>query len=223
MTANAATMTQAAPLTTDPVPDPRYAKLASEEQIQKVVASLERNGIRTIVASDRAAAVQAVLDLIPPGSTILDATSQTLVALGIPQALADSSKFQNLRPQLMQLRKDGQMDEGRRLGAAPDVVVGSVHALTENGQAVIASASGSQLGPYVFGAGRVVWVVGTQKIVPDLESAFQRIEHYTYPLENDRAKKVYGMPSFVAKLLVINREFQPGRITVVLLRENLGF
>jgi L-lactate utilization protein LutC len=211
-----------AALPAEPAPNPVYARLATEEQIQRTVAALEQNGIKTIIVESRPAAVKAILDLIPAGSSVLDAPSQTLLALGVPEALA-AAGFPSLRSELMRLRQENKLSEMRQHGASPDVVVGSVHALTENGQAVIASASGSQLGPYVSGAGKVIWVVGTQKIVPDLDTAFRRIQEYTYPLENERAKKAYGRGSFVSKLLVVNREFQPGRVTVVLLRENLGF
>jgi L-lactate utilization protein LutC len=95
--------------------------------------------------------------------------------------------------------------------------------LTETGSAIIASKTGSQLGPYVSGAAKVIWVVGSQKIVPNLEEGFKRVEEYSLPLENVRAMKAYGMTSSVDKLLVVNREITPGRITVVIVKENLGF
>jgi len=205
-----------------PAPNPEFAQLATEEQIRRTAAALEANGMHAIVVADRAAAVQAVLQRIPKGATVLDATSKTLATLGLPEALV-AAGFPSLKAELGRLRKEQKLSEMRQHGAAPDVVVGSVHALTETGQAVIASATGSQLAPYTYGAGKVLWVVGTQKIVPDLETAFRRVHEYTFPLENARALQAYGAGSNVAKLLVVNREFQPGRITVILLRENLGF
>jgi L-lactate utilization protein LutC len=223
MSASTAPPAPSSTATSMPPPDPRFATLASEEQIARTIAALEQNGIHAVVVTRREDAVQAVLDLIPPGAKVLDAASQTLATLGLTETLADVSRFHGLRSELMRLREAKDSDGMRRLAASPDVVVGSVHALTEKGQAVIASATGSQLAPYAYGAGRVIWVVGTQKIVPDLDGAFDRIQKYTYPLENARALKAYGAPSFVAKLLVVNREFAPGRIHVVLLRENLGF
>ena len=116
-----------------------------------------------------------------------------------------------------------QADEIRRLSSAPDVMLGSVHAVTETGSLVAASMSGSQLGPYATGAGRVILVVGTQKIVPNLEEGLRRIDEYAFPLEDARAQAAYGIHSGVNKVLVINREFMPGRITVVLVDEVLGF
>jgi hypothetical protein len=116
-----------------------------------------------------------------------------------------------------------QADEIRRLSAAPDVMLGSVHAVTETGSLVAASMGGSQLGPYVSGAGRVILLVGTQKIVTDLEEAFRRIDDYSFPLEDARAQAAYGIHSAVNKVLVINREYVPGRITVVFVDQVLGF
>jgi hypothetical protein len=116
-----------------------------------------------------------------------------------------------------------QADEIRRLGAAPDVMLGSVHAVTETGSLITASMSGSQLGPYGSGAGQVVLVVGTQKIVSDLEEALRRVHDYAFPLEDARAQAAYGIRSAVNKILIINREITPGRITVVLVDAALGF
>jgi len=223
MSAPSANAPVSPPTPTETLADARFGHVATEEQIQRTVAALGHNGMSATVVDSREEAVRAVLDLIPDGADVLDASSQTLVALGLTEAIAGATRFHGVRPEMMRLHQEGKADSVRKLAAAPDVIVGSVHALTEKGQAVIASASGSQLGPYVSGAGKVVWVVGTQKIVPDLDTAFERVQEYTFPRENERAQKVYGMPSFVAKLLVIHREFKPGRIHVVLVRENLGF
>jgi LUD domain len=203
--------------------DLRFGQLATEEQLQAAVKALDENGMHATVASDRGEAVRRVLDLIPPGSEVLTGTSQTLVELGLDGILGDAARFHNLRPELVRLHQANQSEAARKLAGAPSVMVGSVHAITEKGQVVVASATGSQLGPYAFGAGKVIWVVGTQKIVPDLDRAFQRVREYSLPRESARAQKVYGKPSFVAKVLVIHREFTPGRVHVVLVREKLGF
>jgi hypothetical protein len=217
-----------APLPRSTVPaensvDARFGQLASEEQIRTAAAALEQNGIQVTVVKDRDEATRTALGLIPDGAKVLDAPSQTLVALGLDKTLAESTRFQPLRAEFMRLYQAQDFDGLRKLGAAPDVVIGSVHAITEKGQVVVASASGSQLGPYVSGAGKVIWIAGTQKIVPDLDAAFERVDQYTFPRENERAQKAYGKQSFAAKLLVINREFRPGRIHLILIRENLGF
>ena len=115
------------------------------------------------------------------------------------------------------------MPEMRRMGASPDYAVGSVHAVSEHGEVFVASFSGSQLAAYVSGAGSVIWVVGSQKIVPDRDAAFQRIYEYSFPREDERAREAYGFGSGVNKVLVVNREFMPGRITVILVKQELGF
>ena len=115
-----------------------------------------------------------------------------------------------------------QADEMRRLSASPDFMAGSVHALTEDGRVLVVSAGGSQLGPYVSGAGKVIWVVGVQKIVKDLDEAFKRIEKYVYPMEDARMQKMRGLHSSLNKMLIFNKE-RPGRITIILVKEVLGF
>jgi LUD domain len=88
---------------------------------------------------------------------------------------------------------------------------------------VVASASGSQLAPYSSGAGKVVWIVGSQKIVPTLDDGMRRVEEYALPLEDARARLTYGEGSFVGKVLTFYRESMPGRINVILVKEKLGF
>jgi L-lactate utilization protein LutC len=153
----------------------------------------------------------------------LTSTSRTLDAIGLTEEIDQSQDYQPVRPRLMQLNYQTQADEMRKIGASPDYVVGSVHAVTEQGQVLVASASGSQLGLYASGSDTVIWVVGAQKIVPDLEEGFRRINQYSYPLEDARAQAAYGMGSAINKILIVNGEFRPGRITIVLVKESLGY
>jgi len=149
--------------------------------------------------------------------------SQSLEDSGIADEIERSGRYEPLRPRVFSMYRATQADEIRRLTASPDVMLGSVHAVTETGSLVAASASGSQLGPYVSGAGKVILVVGTQKIVPDLEDALRRIDEYVFPLEDARAQAAYGVHSGVNKVLIVNREWIPDRITVVLCDQALGF
>ncbi len=119
--------------------------------------------------------------------------------------------------------REMQRREMRTLAASPDYVVGSVHALTEGGSLLIASASGSQLGPLVSGAGQVILVIGAQKIVPDVAAGLRRIYEYCYPLEDARARQAYGVPSGVNNILIINKAVTPGRVTAIIVNERLGF
>jgi hypothetical protein len=201
----------------------RWGTMADDVRVKRTIAALEANGINVLRASDAATAKRMALDLIPEGSQVHHGASQTLDVVGITDEIDKSGRYEPLRPRIWSMDRKTEGDEIRHLGAAPDVMLGSVHAVTEAGSLLTASMSGSQLGPYVSGAGRVILIVGTQKIVSDLEEGLHRIEEYAYPLEDARAQAAYGIRSAVNKVLVINREITPGRITVVLVDEVLGF
>ena len=201
----------------------RWGIRATDVRVKRTIAALEANGITVIRASDGADAKRIVLDLIPDASPVHQGASQTLDVLGITFEIEKSGRYAALRPRIWSMDRESESDEIRRLGAAPDVMLGSVHAVTETGSLLAASMSGSQLGPYVSGAGRLILVVGTQKIVFDLEEGLLRINEYAYRLEDARAQAAYGIRSAVNKIVIINREITPGRITVVLVDEVLGF
>jgi hypothetical protein len=141
----------------------------------------------------------------------------------VAEDIERSGRYQPLRPRLYRMDRQMQGREMRQLSAAPDWVVGSVHAVTEDGSLLIASASGSQLGPIVSGAGHVVLVVGGQKIVPDLAAGLRRIYEYCFPLEDRRARQAYGVPSGVNNILIINHVAIPDRVTAILVNKTLGF
>ncbi len=201
----------------------RFATPADDARVTRTAAALEANGITVLRAANSAEAKRIVLDLIPAGSQVHQGASKSVEDSGIAEEIERSGRYEPLRPRVFSMDRATQADEIRRLSAAPDIMVGSVHAVTETGALVAASASGSQLGPYASGAGKVILLVGTQKIVPDLEDALRRIEEYAFPLEDARAQAAYGMHSGVNKVLIVNREWTPGRITVVLCDEALGF
>jgi hypothetical protein len=200
-----------------------FSAPAEEDRVARTAAALEANGITVLRAPNSAEAKRIVLDLIPVGSQVHQGVSASLEAAGITGEIEESGHYRPLRPRLHSMDRATQAEEIRRLSASPDVMLGSVHAITETGSLVVASASGSQIGPYASGAGKVVLLVGTQKIVPSLEDALRRVDEYAFPLEDARAQAAYGVHSGVNKVLIINREWVPGRITVVLCGEALGF
>jgi hypothetical protein len=201
----------------------RWGTRADDGRVTRTIAALEANGMTVHRVPDGATAKAIVLDLIPGASRVHQGASQTLDALGITLQIEKSGRYVPLRPRIWSMDRQTEADEIRRLSAAPDVMLGSVHAVTETGSLLAASMSGSQLGPYVSGAGRVILVAGTQKIVPDLEQGLLRINEYAWRLEDARAQAAYGIHSAVNKVVIINREITPGRITVVLVDEVLGF
>lgn len=202
-------------------PNMAYAKLASDEQIERTARALEANGICVFIAAKGEEAIAKVFEVIPEGAQVFTATSRTLDSLGIPEEV--DQRYDSVRAKLAAMNPQTQMREMIKLGAAPDWIVGSVHAVTEDGTVVIASNTGSQLSGYVAGAAHVVWVIGAQKIVPNLDEAMKRIREYTYPLEDERALQVYGMNSYISKLLIVHREVMPERTTMIVVKENLGF
>jgi hypothetical protein len=200
-----------------------FSAPAEEARVTRTAAALEAHGITVLRAVDSAEAKRIVLDLIPARSRVHHGGSRSLEASGITEEIEKSGRYESLRSRVLGMDRATRADDIRRLTASPDVMLGSVHAVTETGSLVTASASGSQLGPYASGAGKVILVVGTQKIVPDLKDALRRVDEYAFPLEDARAQAAYGVHSGVNKVLIINREWTPGRITVVLCDEALGF
>ena len=157
------------------------------------------------------------------GAEVFNNTSRTLEAIGVAEDIERTGDYQPLRPRLYQMDREMQGREMRQLAAAPDFLVGSVHAVTEDGSLLWASASGSQLGPLASGAGHVVLVIGGQKVVPDVPTGIRRLYEYCFPLEDRRAREAYGVPSGVNNILIVNRAVATGRITAILVRESLGF
>ena len=200
---------------------------ASAATVEKTAAALQALGYEVaIVPHANAAKVQA-LAWIPGGSEVLTGSSITLGQVGLEAEFNESGRFDSIKAKTFKMDRATQGREIRKLQAAPDFYVGSVHALTEEGQALVASMSGSQLAATVYGAGKVIWVVGTQKIVKDLAEAHRRIDEYVLDLESGRARKAYGLPdtfrSFPNKMVVFQKEVVPGRIKVILVQEALGF
>ena len=161
----------------------------------------------------------------------MNMSSVTVDSIGLAKEINESGKYNSVRNKLVEMSRlpEGNRGSstaplsGKKLGAAPEWAIGSVHAVTENGKVIIVSATGSQLPAYAYGSGHVIWVVGSQKIVKDIEEGFKRVEEYVLPLENERAMKAYGRGSGVNKELVVNKEVQPGRITMIIVKEKLGF
>ncbi|MBW8805372.1 MAG: LUD domain-containing protein [Catenulisporales bacterium] len=204
-------------------PNTAFAAPADEAAVVAAAAALQARGYHVSRVPNAAAAWQAALDLLPEGAEVFTASSVTADVVGLSQEINESGRYTATRPQLMTMDPASQMSEMRRLGAAPQWVVGSVHALTQDGDLVIASASGSQLASMAYGAQNVLLVIGTQKIVPDLDTAMRRVHEYSLPLEDARARSAYGMGSTVHKVLTLHGDAEQGRIRVILIDEPLGF
>ncbi len=207
--------------TTQPVE--RFTTLPDDATLANTVDALERHGFTVEVADDLDAARAAVLALIPEGSSVMTNTSVTLQETGIANAIDDGdAPYDSARTKMSALDYATELQRMKALAGQPDFALGSVHAITADGTLMIASASGSQLASYAWGAAKVIFVVGTQKLVPNVEIGRERIFEHSLKLEDARAYAAYGQNSRVGKLLEIHQE-DPGRIHVVLIRSAVGF
>jgi LUD domain len=199
-----------------------FTSLPDDETLATTVLALEEHGSSVEVVDDFDAAREAVLARIPEGSTVMTNTSVTLQETGITDAINEGGPYDSARNRMMALDYATQLAEMKAVAGQPDYALGSVHAVTGEGTLVIASASGSQLASYAWGAANVIFVIGAQKLVPTPEAARERIYEHSLKLEDARAYAAYGQNSSVGKILEIHQE-TPGRIHVVLIRQVVGF
>src|SRR5258708_7105706 len=162
-----------------------YAQLASAESINKTIEALKANNINAELVQTAAEAKEKVLEMLPEGAEVMNMTSVTLDTIGVSKEILESGKYNPIRNRLNKMDRKTQSLEMQKLGSAPEWTVGSTHAITEQGQVIIASNTGSQLPAYAYGSAHVIWVVGAQKIVKDLDDGFKRIYEYVLPLESE--------------------------------------
>lgn len=192
--------------------------------IENTITALKKNGFEAVSVATGAEAKQKFLEMIPRGAEVMNNTSITFETLGLVSEIQESGKYDSVKNKLSGMDRKTQDREMQGLGAAPEWAVGSVHAITQDGHVMIASNSGSQLPGYAYGAEHVVWIVGAQKIVENIDEGMKRIYEHSLPLESERAKKAYGVSgSFVSKILILNREPNPGRTHIIVVNEVLGY
>jgi LUD domain len=199
-----------------------FTTAASEETLQRVAARLKGRGVEAVIVSSGDDARGLVLEKVPRGAEVYSGKSKTLQDAGIMQLITDPTMFDALRPRYMKMDRKTQAREIRKLIAGPDYMLGSVAAVTEDGILVAASATASQLGPYAYTAGKVILVVGSQKVVPGLDAALKRIREYVLPWEDAQVRAQVPTGSFVGKILIIEREWIAGRVEVILVRNPIG-
>ena len=206
-------------------PDAGFGGRATEQTIERTAEALRAKGYDVHVVETGDEARDVIVGLLPEGAEVGQGASNTLEVIGVTAAIEDSGRFDAVRKRTRAM--DRSTPEGlramRKAGVGPDWYVNSAHAVTEDGTIVVASNTGSQLAPLAFGAGKVIFAIGSQKLVPDLEIAMRRLEEHTLPLEHVRMQGIYGVNSEIKKVLIIHKEFGPGRFTVVLIKEPVGF
>ena len=201
----------------------KWIRIPSDQEIEQAISALKTNGINAEVVNTGREAKEKVLSLLPDGARVLTSTSVTLETLGIKDEIDNSDRVVSVRKEYMALdhAKDGA--KIRHLRSTPEIVIGSVHAVTKNGEVLIASNTGSQIASYVYGADKAIWVVGVQKIVENLEEGQNRIYDYVVPLEDERLRKLFGKGTSLNKLLIFNKETIKDRVTLIFVKEKLGF
>lgn len=201
-----------------------WTKPASASVVEKTVAELEARGINVLVVKNREEARKMALSLMPKGSQVMHANSITVDQTGLINDI-QGKDYVSLRDKLtLDSGNSYFRNDALRRAVSPQYEIGSVHAVTEDGQVVIASSSGSQLAAYSFGAEKVIWIVGTQKIVRNLDQAMERIYEYTLPLVSNDVKKASGVKGTqVNKILIVENEPIHGRTTLIFVKERLGF
>ena len=200
-----------------------WNKLVSKDRVEKTINALKQNGINAVFAETKEEAKKMALALIPEGSEVMTMSSVTLDSLGISNEINESKKYDAVKHKLYSMDRKTQSREMQKLGAAPDYAIGSVNAVTEDGKLIIASNTGSQIPAYSYASSHVIWVVGIQKIVKNLDEGMKRLYEYTLPLESERLKKIYGVESFVSKILIVNRDISPNRINLIFVNDVVGF
>jgi hypothetical protein len=200
----------------------RFTALPDDQTLADTVVALEEHGFSVDVVDGLDAARVAVLARIPKDSSVMTNTSVTLEETGIADAINNGGPYDSARNKLNELDFATQLAEMKAIGGQVDYSVGSVHAVTHDGALFVASASGSQLASFAWGAANVIFVIGAQKLVPTVEAARERIYEHSLKLEDARAVAAYGMNSYVGKILELHQE-QPGRIHIVLIRQVVGF
>ncbi|HKW70602.1 MAG TPA: LUD domain-containing protein [Candidatus Dormibacteraeota bacterium] len=199
-----------------------FARPASEVQLEALAAKLKEHNFEAVIVSDAAQAKAEVLRRIPEGATVHSGKSKTLEDAGIFAELMGNDGYDFVRKRTSKMDRQTQRDEIRKAGAAPDIMLGSAHAITADGRIVITSASGSQIGPIASGAGKLILVIGSQKLVPDLETAFRRIKEHVFPYEDARLREQLGVGTKITRTLILEQDFMPGRTTVILVRQPIG-
>ncbi len=201
--------------------DETFAQVAGDDSIHRAAEGLSGRGYTTHVVDTVAEARALIRDLLPRDKAIFTANSESVRLSGLVADIDEGDEFVSVRTQLSGL--DPADIRGQiTMGAVPDVIVGSVHAVTEDGVLVVTSFSGSQLGPYAAGAEKVIYLVGGQKVVPDLDTAMRRLRAHCLPMVRNVMRE-RGLDSFIGKTLILEREFLDDRATVVLVKEAIGF
>lgn len=203
----------------------KYDMLASKTIVEKTMNALKTRGINPEFIETKEDALNRLKELIPAGSEIMTGGSTTLDQMGFTHILIDGKhKWKNLKDAILSEKDSTKQVELRKKSVTADYMIGSVHAVAETGEVLVVNASGSSIPAYSYSSDNVIWIVGTQKIVPTVEEGFKRLREYCFPLEDKRMKNLGFPGSVLGKFLLFEKEINPNRkITLIFVNEKLGF
>jgi hypothetical protein len=202
-----------------------WVELADEAVVKRTVEALKDRGVHVEFLNNREEALKRLINFVPPGVDVMTGSSTTLSEIGFVDLLKSGKhQWSNLKDRILSEKDPQKQAELRKRSVTADYFLGSVQAVSQSGEVIIASLTGSQLSAYAYSSSNVVWVVGTQKIVLNLEEGMRRVREYCLPLEDKRMKQAGFKGSVIGKLLIIEREILPFRtITLMFVNEKLGF
>jgi hypothetical protein len=201
-----------------------WDRIPDQPTIDKAMAGMRERNFNPVLVPDRQSALEKLKQMIPAGAEVMTGASTTLEEIGLIDYLASNKHpWRNWKDRIMPEKDHEKQRALRRVSTTSEYFLGSVQAITETGQALGADATGSRQGGYVFGAEKVIWVVGINKIVSDLEMALKRLLEHCMPLEDARMKKTGAPGTFIGKIVIYEREYVPQRVSTILVREKLSF
>ena len=202
----------------------KWSRIPPAPLLEQTAEAIGRRSMNVIIAEDGSDALARIRTIIPKGSTVMSGSSTTLIEIGFEDLVAEGEAgWRSLRERILAEDEDRTRNELRRHSITADYFLSSANAVASTGEIVACDASGSRVGAWPYGAGRLIIVAGVNKIVPTLQDAFDRIREYAFPLENARALRAYGTPSMIGKYVILAGERDPGRTTVILVKEVLGY
>ena len=201
----------------------RQAVQIDQAAIDRTVAGLQSRNVDAVVAENGEEARQILIDMIPDGAEVFKSTSETLDTIGYSDYIRETDRYRNLYKEISEETDRDRQRELRRLASVAEYYVGSVHAVAETGEVIVASGSGSQLGAYVYGAKYVIWVTGVQKICPTLDDALERVKGFSVERHHEWATSQGRPAAPLGKLMIFENEQNPDRVKMVLIKESLGW
>jgi L-lactate utilization protein LutC len=204
-----------------------FNSIPDEGIIERTMKAVESRGVKTVVADTKESALSVLMGLLPEGAGVMTGASLTLKQIGFEDLLKSGNhRWHNLKGEIVAEKDPTRQSLLRKQGTLADYFLGSVHAIAETGEILVASATGSQIAPYAFSSNHCIWVAGAQKIVLTVEDGFRRIREYVLPHEDQRMKKNFGPQagSFIGKILLFEREapYLHRSLTLILIRQPVG-